>query len=129
MSDHAPYDCNNCTEKQRHNRNCYNRNGYTEKLLLGVDEWKSIPSSRKPVLKIDDLKFMACPVSSITAHTWQLIKLVNRCTGGEGTELQHLPFAGLISDQPEGFLEAVDIMRKERSEYFRQQQNKRKAKQ
>jgi len=95
-------------------------------MLHGTDEWKSVPSHRKPVLKLDDLKFMACPCSSVTAHTWRLIRLVNRCTGGENTELQHLPWPGLISDQPEGFLDAVDIMRKERADYFKRQQEKKK---
>jgi len=134
LSDHAPWDCTNCTTKQRKLRNCHNRAGYEDTILIGAQEWGSIPASRKHALKLDDadgkapLKFMACPVSTTTPHTWELIRLVNRCTGGEGTDLQHLPWPGLITDQPPGFLEAVDMMRGERFAYQKKQMAKRDKK-
>ena len=60
---------------------------------------------------------MACPVSTITDKTWRIIRLVQRCTGGEYGDLQHLPFPGTLLQQPDWFLEAIDIMKAERGAY------------
>lgn len=66
-------------------------------------------------MKIGDLKLFACPVSTITAKTWQILKLVNETTHPETTTILHLPFDGSILDQPAWYREAVTIVREERN--------------
>jgi hypothetical protein len=66
------------------------------------------------------LKFLACPLSTITTQTWDVLNLVNDCTDGDGN-LLNLPFAGSVLEQPEWFREAVRIVRSERAEWRKQQ--------
>lgn len=73
--------------------------------------------------KIADTKFLACPASTVTPRSWQIIRLVNECTGGESCDLLHLPFAGTLLDQPPWFREAVQMMRQERARHRREQMN------
>jgi len=70
---------------------------------------------------------MACPVSTITRRTWEIIRLIGRCTGGDNSDLQHLPFPGTLLDQPGWFLDAVDLMRSERAKYRKQQMDKKRT--
>lgn len=82
---------------------------------------------QKPVLKVADTKFMACPVSSITTRTWEIIALVNQTTDAEGNIL-HLPFPGSYLQQPQWYREAVQIVRGERARHQREQMEKERAK-
>ncbi|MDD2365176.1 MAG: hypothetical protein PHN84_03335 [Desulfuromonadaceae bacterium] len=77
------------------------------------------------VRKIEDLKFFACPVSTITGNTWELMRQVNLCCNAAG-EIKHLPEPDLsILDQSPRFLRAVEIIRSERnSEWFYELQQK-----
>lgn len=71
------------------------------------------------VLKIDDLKFFACPVSFITARSRQLLELVNETCDLETGKIDHLPYPGTITQQPDWYREAVKIKRNERlSEWY-----------
>ena len=76
--------------------------------------------------KIDNLKFLACPVSTVTVETWELLRLVNLCTNREG-DILHLPeLEYSIVDQSPRFLAAVETVRSERnSEWFRRLQEER----
>ena len=76
--------------------------------------------------KIDNLKFLACPVSTITAETWDLIRLVNLCTDKDG-DIHHLPEPEFsIVDQSPRFLKAHEIVVRERnSDWYRDLQKKR----
>jgi len=84
------------------------------------------------VLKIDCTKFMACPVSTITRRTWQILRLVNEVCGAENCEILHLPFnnsdggPGTILDQPTWFRDAVAIVRCERYRHRKEELEKMK---
>jgi hypothetical protein len=65
------------------------------------------------------LKFFACPISTVTRQSWDVLRLVNDCTDAD-CHLVNLPFPGAVLDQPEWFLEAVRIVRSERAEWQRQ---------
>lgn len=88
-------------------------------ILEGADEWKKVAPAQRPALKIPwaPTKFMACPVSTISTTTWQVLGLVNECTSAEHTDLLHLPFDGKLLDQPRWFRAAVSIVRDERNAY------------
>lgn len=83
--------------------------------MQGKDEWCQVSSTVRHVLKIDDVKFYECPASAITARSWQLMRLVNETTGGDHTDILHLPCPGTILDQPPWYREAVQIVRHERA--------------
>ena len=89
----------------------------------------TIAPGHKPAKKIGDLKFMACPISTITDQTWQILRLVGDCTDDDGN-LLHLPFPGSVTQQPEWFLEARRIVKSERADHRQQHldESKRKAK-
>lgn len=77
-----------------------------------------MPPDVRPVLHgsdFGDLRFYQCPVSTITADTWEMLALVNETTNAEG-EIIHLPWPGTILDQPGTYREAVRIVRAERQE-------------
>jgi hypothetical protein len=96
-------------------RNCHNR----QRLNWGIvdkSEWLQIPGDLRPVLKLDDLKFYQCPVSSISQKTWQILELVNETTNAE-CDILHLPYQGTILDQPIFYREAVKIVRNERNKH------------
>lgn len=105
-------------------RNCKNQQHIADPILM-KDDWHLISPSRRHVLKIRDLKFYQCPVSVITATTWDVISLVNETTDGEGNIL-HLPFAGSYLDQPHWYREAVKLTKQERHEHRKALQNKPK---
>jgi hypothetical protein len=75
------------------------------------------------VKKIEDVKFFACPLTTITGNTWELIRQVNICCDTEGT-IRHLPEPDIsIMAQSPRFLHAVQTIRSERhSEWFREKQ-------
>jgi hypothetical protein len=78
------------------------------------------------VLKIDDLKFFACPLSFISSKSWQMLELVNETTDLETGRILHLPYPGTITQQPEWYREAVKIKRNERlSEWYSEELDKR----
>lgn len=92
-----------------------------------MKEWDQVPTSyhNHEVYKIEDLKFFACPLSTITGNTWELLRQVNLCCNAAG-EIIHLPEPDLsVLDQAPRFLTAVEIVRSERnSEWFRDLQEK-----
>ena len=124
MSDNTPYDCLTCTDKLREARNCHNKKQYENPILL-KSEWKTISTSHRDVLKIGDLKFFECPVSTINRKTWDIISLVNETTDGEGNIL-HLPFVGTILEQPDWYRQSVRILKKERADNQRERLNRGK---
>lgn len=93
-------------------------------LLQGLDEWITVSTKARDILKLGDMKFMACPVSTITPRTWQLIKLVNETTSAENCEILHLPFEGGLLDQPIWYRQAVEIVRHERAEHRAEEMEK-----
>jgi len=70
-----------------------------------------------------DIRLTECPLSFITPDIHELISLVYECTNRHG-DLIHLPYPGLISDQPSRFREAVDIVRRERNAWNIKQMQK-----
>lgn len=84
-------------------------------MLQGKEEWLSVSSKARAVMKLDDLKFMACPVSTITPRSWQILKLINDCCSAENCDIINLPFPGTLLEQPTWFRQAVDIVRRERA--------------
>lgn len=84
--------------------------------MLLSDEWNLYPPEKKPVEKIYRTKFFACPVSTITQSTWEMIRLANACLSGESDAITTLPFSGGYLDQPHWFREAIEIIRNERAE-------------
>jgi hypothetical protein len=90
-------------------------------VLVG-DEWNlTVPAGYHDheVLKIDDLKFFVCPISFIASKSWEILELVNETTDPETGRIEHLPYAGALTEQPGWYREAVKIKRTERhSEWF-----------
>ncbi len=99
-------------------------------ILEGPEEWKRLPRTAGKPFKIPwaPTMFLACPLSVLTANTWDVIDLVSECTGGENCDLLHLPFPGPLLDQPPWFREAVKIYRRERSDHFRWRMKKDREK-
>jgi len=127
------FDCKQCNDEwtenndeQRDLRNCGNRKRLLHDILIGA-EWDRVPRGYHDheVIKIDDLKFFACPLTTITGVTWELLRQVNLCCNSAG-EIIHLPEPDLsILDQSPRFLKAVELVRNERnSEWFRDMQAK-----
>jgi hypothetical protein len=83
------------------------------------DDWRSISTAHRAVLKLGDLKFFECPVSAITRKTWDILALVNETTDGDGNIL-HLPFEGTIIEQPDWYRQAVKLSKKERADNQRE---------
>lgn len=74
-----------------------------------------VTTKLREVWKNEDTKIFECPASVVTPRTWQILRLVNECTGGEHCDLLHFPFPGGLLDQPTWFREAVQIVRAERA--------------
>lgn len=126
MSDGAPFDCASCDERLKNKRNCRNRKGFIETILVGANEWASISSKHRPVLKLDDLMFMACPTSTITPKTWEALGIVNNCITAEHGDWHHFPYPNKVTglpgglfDQPGWLVEAVAMVRNERNTHRR----------
>lgn len=109
--------CADCDERKRNLRNCHNRHDLSWSIALEAAEWRQVPPEVRPVLHgedFDDLRFYQCPVSCITADTWELLALVDETTNAEG-DILHLPCPGTILDQPGVYREAVRIVKSERA--------------
>lgn len=108
-------------------RNCNNRKKLLYEILVS-EEWDHVPACYHDheVKKIETLKFFACPLTTITGNTWDLIRQVNLYTNAAGEFGPHLPEPDLpLHDQSPRFLHAVEIVRSERnSEWFRERQQK-----
>lgn len=122
------YQCSECDAKRKKRLNCQNHQGVLYPILNGPDDWRLYPPERKWVEKVWRTKFFACPLSTITQGTWELIRLANQCLSGEGDAITVLPFGGGLLEQPPWFREAMDIIRSERAEYRREQLDKLKTK-
>lgn len=99
--------------------------------LLEGDEWQQVSASyhSQTILKLDKIKFFACPLKVITPRTWELIRQVNLCTNKDG-DVIHLPEPDLsILDQSPCFLAAVETVRRERNSDWYQEQLETWAKQ
>lgn len=119
------YECRTCDERKREQRNCHNRRRLRHSILQGAEEWRTISSTQRHVLKAGDIKFFECPTSAIKHRTWQILRLINETIGGEQGDILHLPYPGTILDQPQWYREAVRIVRAERAEQRRAQIEKR----
>jgi hypothetical protein len=117
------YKCQGCQKQEQ--RNCHNRKGYAEPLLL-LPEWPELPASVKHVEKWGDLKILACPMSTITSQTWEILRIVDVTLDAEGN-IACLPYPGAYLEQPIWYRQAVDIVRRERSEHRRKEMEKRRG--
>jgi hypothetical protein len=117
LNDNPAFDCTDCTKKQRDVRNCHNHKNFASLILL-KSEWKEVTANHhhSSVLKIGDLKFMSCPVSTITTDTWDILALVSETTDGD-CNILNLPFAGTIIEQPQWYRQAVKIVKSERAKH------------
>ena len=127
-TDTGNFDCLSCDAKTKKLLNCQNHTGVLYPILNGPDEWRLYPLERKPVLKLGRSKFFACPVSTVTPHTWEMLRLGNACLSGENDAITILPFAGGYLDQPSWFREAMEIIRTERGKWRQDQREKLKKK-
>ena len=116
------YDCETC--KTQEQRNCHNRKGYAQTLLL-KHEWKEWPVI-KHVEKWDDLKIFECPLTAIKPQTWEILRIVNATVNGDG-DILNLPFAGAYMDQPRWYRQAVEIVKRERGEHRRKDMEQRRG--
>lgn len=114
MADSGKFKCDDCDERKREKRNCHNRKGF--KYPIAEKKLWNITAKIPHVVKVLDVKFHACPVSSITGKTWQILKLVNETTDENGNIL-HLPYEGAYLDQPQWYRDAVSISKRLRIEY------------
>jgi hypothetical protein len=85
------------------------------------------------VLKLDDLMFMACPVSTVTVKTWEALGIVNNCITAENGDWHHFPYPNKVTglpgglfDQPQWLVEAVGLVRTERAAHRRAMMEKQK---
>lgn len=77
-----------------------------------------MPADVEEVDKIEETKFLECPLSAITADTWDLISLVNETTTAEGNYLNisHLPdLAARVAEIEPKYRAAVRIVKAERN--------------
>lgn len=117
------YRCDDCAQQTK--RNCHNAKGYRDPLAR-KDEWKEWPASLRHVEKWGDLKLFACPLSTITAQTWQVLRIVNQTTDADGC-IRQLPYPGAYLDQPLWYRQAVEIVTKERAEHRKDEMEKRRG--
>lgn len=117
-----------CDAKKKKLRNCHNHQQVLHPILNGPDEWRLYPPDKRPVKKLWRTKFFACPISTITEGTWELIKLANVCLSGEGDAVTCLPYSGGYLEQPLWFREALEIIRTERGKWRSEQMEKLKTK-
>lgn len=121
-----PWDCSDCTERQRDQRNCHNKRGVQVTIREGAEEWKQAIPGVKEICKIDRTKFYSCPVSEIWPQTWEMLRLVNACLSSETGDICCLPLAGGWLDQPRWFHQAVEIVRAERGRHRAEKMDKLK---
>lgn len=95
-------------------------------ILQGADEWRQVSSRYRHVLKLGDMKICACPVSTISSRTWQILRLVNETTDPETTSIRILPFDGGLLDQPLWYRQAVEIVRSERNRHRKEELDKKR---
>ena len=61
-----------------------------------------------------DLKLYACPLTTITKLTWDILDLVNQTTDDKG-KIIHMPYKGAYLEQPEWYRDAVKLTQRERA--------------
>lgn len=107
--DGSPFDCANCTERDKRVRNCFNRlglseearavSGYTEEVI----EEHGGKGAQK-VFSVGGIRLYECPLSYITDETSRLMRMVFLIDG-----TGHLPFSGGWADQPYWLVEAFEV--------------------
>jgi hypothetical protein len=101
------YDCQQCTEKKRDARNCHNRKGRRDNILEKL-EWQTASRDIRAI-KIGEVKFYRCPISTITRKTWEILKVINATTDVDGNII--IPYVGQsYTDQPEWYKQALNIV-------------------
>lgn len=121
------YRCNECDAKKKKLRNCQNHQEVLHPFLLS-DDWNLYPPEKRWVDKVYHTKFFACPLSTITQGTWEMIRLANASLSGEQDAITTLPFSGGYLEQPHWFREAMEIIRNERAEARKEALEKMKNK-
>jgi hypothetical protein len=116
------YECRECPEKKRKSRNCRNRHGFKDSILL-KHEWETASGTISPALKIGEVKIYECPVSLITDKTWKILGIINATTDADCNIV--LPYkGGSYLEQPEWYKQAVKIVRQARATNQRLQAGK-----
>ena len=116
------YDCETCQAQDK--RNCGNKAGYVE-TLVSKGQWKEWPAIRH-VEKWGDLKLFECPLTAIKPQTWEILRIVNATINGDG-DITCLPYPGAYMDQPQWYRQAIEIVRRERSEHRRKEMESKRG--
>ncbi len=104
-------------------RNCSNRLGLSDeaRIVDGFTETLAEEIGRSGAVKvfsIGDIRFYECPLTALSADTFEVIGIVY-LTESSGT----LYFGGGWADQPHWLVEAYGIYKRERYEYLKGQKN------
>ena len=107
--DGSPFDCSDCGDEDKRNRNCGNRKGLIDSArVVGVftEEIKKEIREKKmaKVFNLGDLRLYECPLSYITEDTRDMMSVIYR-TNDSG----HLYYAGGWADQPTWLVEGFTI--------------------
>jgi hypothetical protein len=107
--DGSPFKCEECSERDREARNCFNHRGLTENARAVTAYTTEVTDEHgekgaKKVFRLGEIRLYECPVSYITADTAELMRL---CYLLEGSGALLHP--GGWGAQPPWLIEAYEI--------------------
>ena len=116
----SPFDCDGCSEKDREQRNCFNRLGLSDHARAVSEYTPTVTRELKEkggvkVFSLGDIRLYECPVSYITEDTVLVMRLVYLTD-----EIGVLLYEGGFGAQPAWFVEALEIFRGERVRSMRE---------
>jgi len=122
-SDGSPFKCDECGHGLREGRNCANARGLSQgsrivrKFTADVSEEIKRRGAVR-VFSLGEIRFYECPLTSITADTLDLIRVIYLIESSG-----RLFFDGGWSDQPHWLVEAYEIYKRESFEYLKGRKN------
>lgn len=119
----SPFDCENCTDKDKEARNCSNAIGLSDEALAiteYTDEVKAELSekSARKVFTLGDMRLYECPLSYIAVETQDVIHTVFLMDS-----TKRLLFSGEWGDQPAWLVEAYGIFLAESATFLKDKRN------
>jgi hypothetical protein len=110
----SPFKCDECSERDKDNRNCFNRKGLSEGAIAVESYTDEIAGEHRElnaqkVFSLGTLRLYECPLSYLTQDTREITRLVYLCED-KGLMLHE----GGIGNQPSWFIEAMEVFRAEK---------------
>ena len=110
----SPLTCEDCSTRDRDNRNCLNWRGLSEEAravqsyTASITEEHSVKEASKVSVSLGDIRMYECPLSYMSADTIQLLQLLALIE-----QTGSLLYDGGIAAQPYWLMEAIMIGKEE----------------